>query len=176
MKFWLSFLLAAPALAAFPALSGVDLGTGKPVTVSMAASDPALVLVFLSAQCPCSQAHEATLKTLSAAHPNARFVGVHANSDENAAQSSAHFRDAKLPFPVLQDEHQALANRYGALKTPHVFVVNEAGEVLFRGGIDDSRHPERAKQHYLADALTAIEAGKKPEISEARALGCVIAR
>ena len=89
---------------------------------------------------------------------------------------SEHFGKSSLPFPVVRDEGFRLADRWGALKTPHVFVVDGRGEILFQGGVDDSKRPSSAKSHYLADALTAIQAGRMPEAREVRTLGCVIKR
>ena len=77
---------------------------------------------------------------------------------------------------VIADPELRLADQFGALKTPHAFVLSTKGELLYRGGVDSSSIAERADRHYLRDALTAIAAGKEPEIKEARALGCVIQR
>jgi hypothetical protein len=177
----LSLLLAAAfavssGFAAFPQFSGLDLATGHNTAVAVPAGAKALAVVFLSAKCPCSRSHEPVLADLARRHPGIAFAGVHSNQDEALSAARTHFAEAGLPFPVLQDERDAWADRYGALKTPHLFLISPSGEILYRGGVDDSRHAERASQHYLADALDAVEAGRRPAVTESRALGCVIRR
>jgi peroxiredoxin len=134
------------------------------------------VVVFLSARCPCSMSHEPTLKALAEEFKEAKFIGVHSNSDEDAQESASHFEAAHLPFPVIQDTAANLANQFGALKTPHVFVLNKEGKVIFQGGVDDSHNASRATQPFLKAALTSMRAGLTPEITQARSLGCIIRR
>jgi hypothetical protein len=143
---------------------------------------PATLVVFLSAKCPCSAAHEVPLRELHARYGSKiPFVAVHSNQDESDAEATAYFRSAGFPFPVLADRRgnagsELLADGYGALKTPHAFLVDSRGKVLFSGGIDDSKDPKKAKHHYLADALAAVVEGRDPPVREARTLGCVIKR
>lgn len=136
----------------------------------------ATAYVFLSARCPCSAAHEPALAELAKKHPEFEFVGVHSNADEPEAESREHFAKAGLPFRVVEDSGSKLANRFGALKTPHVFVVDAKDQILYQGGVDDSQHPASANRRYLDEALTALKAGKKPAEARTRALGCVIRR
>jgi peroxiredoxin len=180
----LAFAAPAPA-AATPAslvsptqLQSRDLLTEAPRIVDLAQPSRATVLVFVSAKCPCSRSHEAALQAYARefAPQGVAFVAVHANGDESEPLAREHFRAAALPFPVLSDPEQKLADRYGALKTPHVFVLSPSGEVLYQGGVDDSKDAARAHRHFLKDALDAVVAGKRPERREARSLGCVIKR
>jgi peroxiredoxin len=121
--------------------------------------------------------HESTLAALAREFgKEVRFVGVHSNSDESSEEAAAHFRQAALPFPVIQDEGSRLADQLGALKTPHVFVIGKNGELLFQGGVDDSHDAARASRLYLKAALQSLRAGKTPEITQARSLGCLIKR
>ena len=155
------------------------LSKASPAAASASASTTkATVVVFLSAQCPCSASHEPVLKALAEKYEGRgfRFLGVHSNLDEDAARSEKHFTEASLPFPVLQDPDARWANTLGALKTPHVFLISAKGEILFQGGVDDSHIAQVSKKHFLAEALEAVEQGKLPPVKQARALGCVIAR
>jgi hypothetical protein len=135
-----------------------------------------MVVVFLSARCPCSASHEPVLKSLATQFKGFAFVGVHANADEPLADAKRHFEAAALPFPIVQDREGHLADCYGALKTPHVFVVGKDGSTLFTGGVDDSHLAEQATEPYLKEALAAIEGGKRPPHEKVRSLGCVIKR
>jgi len=136
------------------------------------------VVVFLSSKCPCSASHEPKLKALAREFKplGFEFVGIHSNSDEPADVSKAHFEKAALGFEVREDEEGKLADSLGALKTPHAFVLNTEGKVLFQGGVDDSQTAESAKKQFLRDALEDIRGGREPRVAMARALGCMIKR
>ena len=168
------FLAAAQAATLPPKIEGTDLARGSAVQVSLESSTPTVV-VFLSSRCPCSQAHEPGLKSLAQQFPEVKWVGIHANADETETDDRAHFKNAELPFPVLRDSGSQWADAFGALKTPHAFVVKD-GKIIFRGGVDNSTLGNGATKTFLFDALTAIKLGKTIAEPEARALGCIIRR
>ncbi len=151
---------------------------GRVVTFDPTLSASASVFIFLSAKCPCSDSHLAKLReTYDAFQAKGfRFLGIHSNVDESPEVTGKYFRERPLPFPVLQDERAQLADRFAALKTPHVFVVSPRGKLLFEGGLDGSKQAESTNVNYLRDALQAISVGKLPERSRVRALGCIIQR
>ncbi len=134
------------------------------------------VIVFLSARCPCSRSHEKPLRELSRDFPRWQFIGVHANADETAIEARTHFKQEPLGFPLIEDAERKLLLRFNALKTPHVFVLNPQGEILYRGGVDDASLAAEAKRSYLREALEALEKGNPPPARETRTLGCRIAR
>jgi hypothetical protein len=137
-----------------------------------------LALIFLSTQCPCSQSHEPVLKSLKAQYPQVDFYGIHSNVDESEASAEAHFSASALGFSVLQDDRALLAEKLGALKTPHAFLYDGQGTLFYSGGIDNSNTASEATEPYLKNALSALLSGKKLSASEAkrRTLGCLIAR
>lgn len=86
----------------------------------------------------------------------------------------------KLSHPVLLDEDGSVGRQYGAERTPHMFVIAPTGELAYRGAIDNSpdgegESPEGGKLvNYVEEALTAIQAGKKPDVAETEAYGCSV--
>lgn len=132
--------------------------------------------MFLSAKCPCSISHEETLKDLAQEFKDFAFVGVHSNVDEDPEMAQKHFAEAKLPFKVIEDSQAKLANLYKANKTPHAFVVSPKGEILYRGGVTDSKNAGMARTYFLKEALTDIQNGRAVRRSEGRTLGCTISR
>jgi hypothetical protein len=180
----MAFAPTATHAAQVPAaIEGKSIIDSTPVKLTTA--DPAkyTVVVFMSARCPCSASHEPLLAQLSRDYAQeARFVGIHSNADEPRDEASAHFKKAALPFPVVQDDGAKIADRFGALKTPHVFVIapqsrkGQGGALVFEGGVDDSHEVEHATKHYLKDALESIRNHRDPEPKLARAVGCVIQR
>lgn len=157
-------------------ISGTDVVTQKELHVGVTSRTKAMAVVFLSAKCPCSASHEVDLKKLALEFPSIAFVGVHSNVDEEPKEVADHFRRSGFSFPIVDDATQSIANKLGAIKTPHVFLIDSKGEILFEGGIDDSRNAEKATKHYLRDALLAVREGRRPEVRQVRALGCAIRR
>jgi len=178
-------VLLFPVLVLMPALSfalpiefkGVDV-MGKPIVLKAAQSTKGTVILFLSAKCPCSASHETGLVSLYQEYSKKgfQFLGVHSNADEPQELTRAHFGSIQLPFPVLSDENSTLANEFHAYKTPHAFVMDPSGKLLFQGGVDDSHNANESKRPYLRMALVAISNHQTPDPAEVRALGCVIKR
>lgn len=154
-------------------IEGTDLLGGEKISVA-AAEKKGMVVVFLSAKCPCSNSHVTEMKSLYKDFPDFEFVAVHSNADEPAAK--AYFEKIALPFRVIEDKDFALANQLKALKTPHVFVVDQEGKTLYQGGVTDSKKLERANKKYLRAALTDVHEGRAVAIAEGRTLGCEISR
>jgi len=157
-------------------LNGVDLRTGKLFESDKNPAAKGKVVVFLSAKCPCSRSHESSLRELASEFSEFSFIGVHSNKDEDEGLSSLYFRESGLNFPIVQDKEARLANDFGAMKTPHAFIVGPKGECLFNGGVDDTKDSSKAQKFYLRQALIDIKSGKEPEQKSARTLGCTIMR
>lgn len=156
--------------------SGRDLRTGSIVSVNPRQNAEGTVVLFLSAKCPCSRSHEPELARLAKAFPKMKFVAVNSNSDETDEASLSHFKNGDLSFPVVRDLDNKIANAFGALKTPHAFIVSPKGECWYDGGVDDTKDAAKATTHYLRAALTDLSEGREPQQKTARTLGCVIKR
>lgn len=174
------FLISLVHLPSFScstkALSGTDLRTGQWVTVDPKTKPKGTVVVFLSAKCPCSLAHEKSLEALAQDFSQVSFVAVHSNKDEDPHFAEKHFQESHFSFPVIQDDNFKLADEFRALKTPHAFIVGPKGECWFNGGVDDSTDSGRAKKHYLKVALLDLKNGNEPREKQVRTLGCIIKR
>ncbi len=81
-------------------------------------------------------------------------------------------------FPYLIDAEQTVYPKFGATKTPHIFVLQktDAGNVVkYIGAIDDNYKDESAvTTKYVEDAVDALLAGKDVPLKETKAIGCTI--
>ena len=79
---------------------------------------------------------------------------------------------------ILLDENGDMGKAYGAKTTPHMFVINPKGEVVYAGGIDDNDSSDPKvipkSKNFVAAALDAGMAGKTVETKTAKAYGCTI--
>ena len=139
----------------------------------------ATVLLFLMHDCPVANASAPAIARLVAdfVPRGVRFFGVYAS--ETAAEINTHRRDYSLPFPGLLDPELKLARYAGATRVPEAAVYSSAGELLYRGRIDDRAvspgvtRPE-PQRHDLRLALEAVLAGKSPEPKFTEAVGCYL--
>ena len=79
---------------------------------------------------------------------------------------------------TLIDGTSAAARAYAARATPHMFVIDPAGNVVYNGAIDDRRtaNPADAKpaRNYVRAALTEAMAGKPVTVASTSPYGCSI--
>lgn len=97
--------------------------------------------------------------------------------DDSYEMMQAHAEANFYKAPYLVDENSKLANAFGAKTTPHVFLFDAKGKLVYKGAIDDNSKDETAvKEHYLKDALYALGNGKTIVKNQTDAKGCSIKR
>ena len=142
-----------------------------------------ILLFFIGHQCPISNAYAPEMTRIAAEYgPKGIAVyGVYAEPDVSARDAGRHSREFGLRFPMLLDPGLSLVRRAGATVTPEAALMSPAGEVLYRGRIDD-RYYDFGKMRYppqqcdLRDALAARLAGKPIVNRTTKAIGCYIPR
>ncbi len=167
--------MATLAVPPMKIISGKNLLTGEEL-VLRSEGKKGLVVVFLSATCPCSHSHIDELRDLSQVYKEFNFVVIHSNVDEGKGVSQPYFQKNHFPFPVLEDEKSALADQLQSYKTPHAYVFGPKGQPLYVGGVSSSRDAKKADRKYLREALEDIQADQPVRTPEARTLGCTISR
>ncbi len=59
------------------------------------------------------------------------------------AEMVLRVQEKSFNFPYVKDEDRTVAKAYGAICTPHAFLLDEERRLRYMGRIDDSRNPER---------------------------------
>ena len=82
------------------------------------------------------------------------------------------------PTAVLLDESGEIGRLYGAKTTPHMYIIDEGGELVYMGGIDsipstDTNDIARAT-NYVDAALNALSSGQPIEDAVTRPYGCSV--
>lgn len=175
----------ASALVGQPApdftLAGID-------GVSVKLSDfrgKRVVLEWFNPECPfVKAAHDAgPLKDLAARTTAQGVVWLAINSGAPGKQGhgvEVNKQAAErwsLSHPILLDETGAVGRAYGASNTPHMFLVDDKGVLVYRGALDNAPMGEPdggARVAYLEDAVAALVAGKPVAQGETRAWGCSV--
>lgn len=164
-----------------------NMGAGRSfISLNTDRSAAGYVLVFSGLHCPWSKAYIDRLIRIDQRYrplgypvllinPNDPSQ-VRADSPEDMQRATREFA---LPFPYLFDELQDVARDYGAVRTPHTFVVckeKEGWMVRYSGAIDDNTEfPERVTVHYVEDALESLLRGSFVRQESTPAVGCPIA-
>jgi peroxiredoxin len=155
---------------------------GKRHTLAELVDRRAVVIVFVGAGCPLARLYGPRLAEMADEYGprGAAFLAVNANAQDSLADLAAYARTHHLPFPVLKDPDQALADRLGVERTPEVFVLDGERVVRYRGRIDDQysvgvRRP-RPENRDLAAALDDILAGRPVARPVTQPSGCRIGR
>jgi peroxiredoxin len=138
-----------------------------------------VVLVFWSAECPVSTEYDVFFNGLLDRYAVERIVvlGIDSNVNYDQDTIASATTERGVRFPVLRDTDAKIADYFGALTTPHVYIVDAESRLAYAGAVDDRtfRQPE-ATVNYVDQALEAIVAGQTPPITETQPYGCTIVR
>lgn len=83
-----------------------------------------------------------------------------------------------LEHPILRDESGVVGKTYGATNTPHMFVVDKKGVLVYAGAIDNSPDAEGKSAeggkliNYIDAALGELAAGKAVSTPSSKPYGC----
>ena len=141
------------------------------------------IIIFTCNMCPYSVANEDRIIALDKKYKSKGYPVVAINPNDPNASKGDSFEDmivrAKekgFTFPYLFDEGQQVFPKFGASKTPHVYIVSKPNmKVEYIGAIDNSsRNPSAVTEKYVENTVDELLAGKKPTKTETRAIGCSI--
>lgn len=87
-------------------------------------------------------------------------------------------RDNAHPTATLLDPTGAMGHAYGARTTPHMFVINGEGRLVYQGAIDDrpSARPGSLEgaHNYVRAALADVAAGRPVAVAQTTSYGCSV--
>lgn len=165
-----------------PDFSGLPATDCKTYGLSSFKDSKAVVISFTCNHCPYAQAYEDRFIALAREFTprGVAFVAINSNDDKNYPEDS--FKRMKIlasvkrfPYPYLHDESQNVAKAYGAVCTPHLFVLDENRKLVYEGRIDDNwQQSDQAKSHDLRNAIVALLEGKPVPAPNTNPMGCSI--
>ena len=183
--FFLALLLTTPAFAGdktIDSFSLPDVRTGRPVALGDFNESKAIVVVFLGTECPVNNAYLPRLAKLHQMYSGkgVQFLAVNSLKIDKPEQVAEHAKKNAIPFPVLTDGNQHVADLFDARRTPEAFVLDAKRAVRYRGRIDDQfgidifrAQPTKTE---LRDAIEAVLADKPAPVAETEVAGCLITR
>lgn len=159
--------------------------SGKMVSLADFKTAKGFIVVFTCNTCPYAKAYEERIKALNQKYAKAGYPVIAINPNDPEVQPGDSYEKMQerakqkgFTFPYLADNGQLVTRRFGASRTPHVFVLQKSAKgyiVQYIGAIDnDTEGINPDKINYVENAVNALSAGKKPEITTTKAIGCTI--
>ena len=124
----------------------------------------AIAVVFICNHCPYVKLYLDRLKQIQAEFQSqgVTLIGINPNDEkqfpEDGYEKMQGFAiEHQLNFLYLRDLNQDVAQAFKALKTPHVFLLDQKGIVRYAGAIDDNAQtPSAVKVPHLKNAIAAL--------------------
>jgi len=138
-----------------------------------------VVIDFWGAECPISKQYEPFRKKLHSewVDRGVYLLAIDSNSTYDAEKIRAVMGERDIDFPILLDKGNVIADRFGALTTPHVYILDRQGQLVYEGAVDDrSWGQKEATVNYIEQALEAILQGQTPPVQRTEPFGCTIER
>jgi peroxiredoxin len=158
---------------------------GKMVSLSDFPDTKGFTVIFTCNHCPYAKAYQDRIIAIDKKYKSKGYpvIAISSNDPEVNAEDSydnmiARAKEKGFTFPYLYDESGDICRKYGATRTPQVYVLEKKGSDLilqYTGAIDDnSQDAGKVTAHYLTNAIDALLAGKTPEPAFTKAVGCGI--
>ena len=140
------------------------------------------ILVFTCNTCPYAKANENRLIQLHDKYAPKGYPVVAIQPNDPAVQPGDSFDAMKknaeekgFPFLYLFDEGQQIYPKYGATRTPEVFLLDSEQILKYHGAIDDSpREESGVSVKFVEEAISAMMTGKNIQTTTTKSIGCSI--
>jgi peroxiredoxin len=174
--------LAAPAVGAVvPDFSLKDIHR-RPRSLDAFKDKKAFVVVFVDTECPVANLYVPALIELyrNFAGRSVQFLAINSSNQDSFVSMSAHAQERDVPFPVLKDFDQRVADAFGAKRTCEAFVLDSGRVIRYHGRIDDQYgvgvRRDKAAHNELEQALIELLAGRAISTPATEVSGCPIER
>lgn len=158
---------------------------GKLVSLSDYPDAKGFTIVFTCNHCPYAKAYQDRIIAIDKKYKSKGYPVIAINSNDAEANAEDTYdnmivraKEKGFTFPYLVDETQDICRKYGATRTPQVFLLEKKGAdliVQYTGAIDDnSQDASKVTMPYLSNAIDALLAGYMPEPTFTKAVGCGI--
>jgi peroxiredoxin len=139
-----------------------------------------IVLEWYNPSCPYTRGHydHGSLPALQREWTGKGVVWLSVSTTARLERAAAFARSKQgAATSVLDDTEAATARAYGAKTTPHMFVIDPKGVLIYKGALDDRPEPARRSsdsRNFVSDALTQAMSGRPVETPVTTPYGCAV--
>lgn len=168
----------APAIGATIGDFSLSDTDGKSHTLGSLKGKNGAVVIFISIQCPISNAYNERMTKLAEDYSarGINVIGINSNNGESADAVKEHASQKHLSFTILKDPGNKIADLLGAQHTPEAYYLDASNKLLYHGRIDNSTDTSKVESNDLREALDSALAGKPIQKTTSLAFGCSIKR
>lgn len=163
-------------------LKNVD---GNMVSLSDYNDAKGFIITFTCNTCPYAKMYEDRIIDLDKKYAAQGYPVIAIMPNNTSVKPGDSFEEMQkrakvkgFTFPYLIDEGQTVYPKFGATKTPHMYIVQRTKKgnmVQYIGAIDDNYKDAAAvSRKYVEEAVDALLSGKEVKEKETRAIGCSI--
>jgi len=109
---------------------------------------------------------------------NVVWLAVNSTNHTTPEANLQFIKKHKLGYPILDDRSGKVGRAYGAKTTPHIFIIDGNGDIVYDGAIDNApmgKTPDGQKPvNYVDKALAELTAGGKVSTSNTKSYGCSV--
>jgi thioredoxin-related protein len=157
---------------------------GKEVSLNDAKKKNGLLVMFSCNTCPYVIKNQDRTVEISkyALDKNVGVILINSNEamrskDDSYEAMKSYAKAQGYKWHYVVDEKSALADAFGANRTPEVFLFNNEGKLVYHGAIDDNPSDAGAvSRKHLKEAIDESIAGKNVTVQTSRSVGCTIKR
>jgi peroxiredoxin len=142
-----------------------------------------VVLEWLNFECPFVKYHYDKPKTMiklanKYKNKNVVWLAINSTSHTTPEANKDFTENQKLPYPILDDRSGRVGRVYGAKTTPHMYIINRRGRIVYDGAIDNSplgKTPEgKELTNYVDKALEELTTRKAVSTTNTKPYGCSV--
>lgn len=153
---------------------------GKNYTLADFDSAKFLVVFFTCNHCPYVVGSDELTRTTAEKFKDqgVQFIGINSNSENTYQEDDfghmvERMKTHQFPWVYLRDESQEVAQKYGALRTPHFYVFDVGRRLVYTGrGVDSPKDASRVKVNDLERTLQELTSGKMISVPVTNPIGC----
>lgn len=155
---------------------------GKEHALANFADHDFVVVAFLGTECPLAKLYAGRLQAIADeyAERGVAVVAVMSNAQDSLAEIAIFVRQHNITYPVLKDRRNEVADRFGAERTPQVYLLDRRRVVRYEGRVDDQYLVGVARskptREDLRLAIDELLAGKPVSVPKTDSPGCIIGR
>ncbi len=142
-----------------------------------------VVLEWFNFECPFVKYHYDQVPTMvdlakKYKDKNVVWLAVNSTSHTTPEANREFTKKHDLPYPILDDRSGRVGRAYGAQTTPHMFIIDQDGTIVYNGAIDNAPlgkvQGDGTKINYVDQALAELTAGKAVTAPTTRPYGCTV--